>query len=129
MLLPGMQTGGLYLVGFDAAGRPLPGEPRMISTPLAWWWYAAAPRFVDLNRDGRLDILTPRAMYDFDHGVGQLIWLENPAQPDDPWIEHNITAGPDVAIDIAHLGSGASNSHGCMHACMHPRCDSHDFFL
>lgn len=103
MMLPGMNTGGLYVQHFSAEGLPT-GEPFAITATLDYWWYSMA-KFVDMNGDGRLDVLTARAMYDFDHGKGELVWLEQPGKPVPgiAWLEHQLTPGPDTFFDVADL--------------------------
>ena len=59
--------------------------------------------WVDLNGDGRKDFLTARS--NAKEGGGELLWLEHPEGGLDqtPWVEHVVTAGPDVGIECNYL--------------------------
>lgn len=56
-----------------------------------------------MNNDGRLDFITARS--DAKAGHGELLWLEHPATglSATPWVEHVVTSGPDVTINVAEI--------------------------
>lgn len=58
--------------------------------------------WVDMNGDGRKDFVTARS--NAKKGDGELLWMEHPEDPfnnnGDPWVEHVITKGPDVGIEV-----------------------------
>lgn len=59
--------------------------------------------WVDMNGDGRKDFITARA--DAHEGDGELVWFEHPEGGLDvsPWVEHVVTKGPDVGIEIDYF--------------------------
>lgn len=55
--------------------------------------------WIDLNEDGRKDFITARS--NAKAGEGQLVWFEHPEEGlEGEWIEHVITEGPDVGIEV-----------------------------
>ena len=64
------------------------------------YWYTSECHWVDMNGDGRKDLLIARARTYFDEG--RLIWLEQPDEfaldGDIAWKEHVIGEGPDGDI-------------------------------
>lgn len=90
-LVPGRSTGEIAVV------NEYTGEQFAISSPKSGYFYHRAV-FIDMNGDGRLDILTARAHKGLmGTGGGELLWLEQPAgDKKGPWQEHVIAVGPDV---------------------------------
>ena len=69
------------------------------------YWYHTV-HWIDMNNDGKKDILTSRGNQTA--GGGQLVWFEQPASNPlngDMWTEHVITSGPDVFTSIETLVS------------------------
>lgn len=99
-LVPGKSTGGVWIIpGADGEFE----KPIKISTDKKGWFYHNST-FVDMNGDGKLDVLTARATKPiFGQSGGELIWLENPGSLHLPWKEHVITKGPDVIFQIAEI--------------------------
>ena len=68
------------------------------------YWYHKG-HWVDLNGDGRKDLLIGRTNYK--PGDGRLVWLENPGRTalsdEQPWKEHIICEGPGVETNIDFL--------------------------
>ena len=79
-----------------------------ISTDRSGNFYHHA-EWLDVNGDGRLDVLAARAfksMNPFSHPESDLVWLEQPPEgAAGKWIEHQITgkAGPGVAFTVVDL--------------------------
>ncbi len=68
------------------------------------WFYHRA-HFVDMNGDGRLDILTARA-HKLQSAQAELLWLEQPASDPDAghWVEHVIAKdSTDVHFELTDL--------------------------
>lgn len=59
-----------------------------------------------MNGDGRSDIVTARGRKSLlSHGVGELVWLEQPENPAAvPWPLHLLANGPDIGIDLLPTG-------------------------
>lgn len=63
-------------------------------------------KFIDMNNDGKLDLLTARATKPlFSAPGGELLWLEQPDGADKaiPWAEHVLLEGPDVMFVADHF--------------------------
>mmetsp|Transcript_86346 Transcript_86346/g.152874 ORF Transcript_86346/g.152874 Transcript_86346/m.152874 type:complete len:433 (+) Transcript_86346:60-1358(+) len=104
-LVPSHTTGGVWIMEATATPTKLPAPVKITkdkhdSLPDSGWFYHMT-YFMDLNNDGRLDILTSRCQY----GVwpwakkrGELLWLEQPSEnalSGEPWAEHHLADGPD----------------------------------
>jgi len=109
-LVPSHTTGAIWV--FEASAHPehLPGPVKVTKDkagykPDSGWFYHYA-YLVDMNGDGKLDILTSRCEYGvwpFSEKRGELVWLQQPdAQPlsGEPWVEHNLTEGPDFLFCV-----------------------------
>lgn len=106
-LVPGKSDGNLYVIKFTGG---VASAPIALNTVKSGYFYHMTV-FVDMNGDGKLDILTARATKPlFGSGTGELLWLEQPANPTQvPWTEHVLVAGPDVIFATAEL-DGQSNT-------------------
>eukprot|EP00051_Salpingoeca_urceolata_P014863 m.189660 g.189660 ORF g.189660 m.189660 type:complete len:421 (+) comp18212_c0_seq5:173-1435(+) len=95
-LVPGKNTGGIHLIQNPRGG--VNATAKTLTVPKKDFFYHHA-EWIDINLDGRLDLLTARASKPvFGSSGGELLWLEQPAS--NPfsagWKEHVITEGPDV---------------------------------
>lgn len=87
-----------------------PGAPRRvkISEDKKGYFYHQAIT-ADINKDGRADVLAARATQPLLIGkkAGELVWFEQPASGaldgEQPWAEHVLTPGPDVAFLFTDL--------------------------
>merc|ERR1719262_735287 len=85
----------------EAAASPqnLTAPVKLTEDKKGWFYHQAY--FIDINGDGRLDILTARAQYGllpWSSKAGEMIWLEQPATEPlsgTPWVEHKLADGPD----------------------------------
>eukprot|EP00455_Lapot_gusevi_P009013 TRINITY_DN13_c0_g1_i5.p1 TRINITY_DN13_c0_g1~~TRINITY_DN13_c0_g1_i5.p1 ORF type:complete len:405 (-),score=164.36 TRINITY_DN13_c0_g1_i5:108-1322(-) len=104
-LVPGKSTGNVYVIPV------ISGTPIGLAKPKSGWFYHRA-KWVDMNGDGRLDVLTARATKPFfGSGKGELVWLEQPANDplhSVPWTEHVVQQGPDVMFCIGELDNDTS---------------------
>jgi hypothetical protein len=94
-LTPGHKTGGVYLL----AARTTSITGKVALSPSEKNWFYHHVNWVDLDGDGRLDVLAARANIDtFGRSRGELIWLRHPAVVDmyNPWEMLKLTDGPDV---------------------------------
>lgn len=108
-LVPGKSNGCVSLLGTD-------GGVIELSAPKAGWFYHRV-LWVDMNGDGKLDLLTARATKPlFGSAAGELLWLEQPATdplsgPSLPWAEHSLVTGafaPDVFFVTVDLDGDGS---------------------
>jgi hypothetical protein len=100
-LVPGRTTGEIAIVD------QISGKSHRMTTPKKDWFYHKI-EWVDINRDGRLDMIAARAKKSmFGPGVGELLWLEQPSLDAlaNPWQEHVIAQGPDVHFVSLDLNS------------------------
>lgn len=96
-LVPGRSTGSVDIVNL-ADGNTFP-----ISKQKKGWFYHRVI-WHDMNGDGRLDAVTARAKKPiFGGSDGEIVWLEQPANPLSAWPEHFITKGPDVNFVLEDL--------------------------
>jgi hypothetical protein len=97
-LVPGNSTGAVTFIDLDTR------EEFVLSTPKKGWFFHRS-EWIDMNGDGRKDILTARGMKGMLGGSGgELMWLENPGTLDgSAWKEHIIGEGPDVHFRLKDL--------------------------
>lgn len=88
-LVPGSDKGAVDLVHLEK------GKIRSLTKTKGGWFYHRS-RFIDMNADGKLDILTARAKKSLFGSGGEMLWLEQPENINDSWKEHVILEGPDV---------------------------------
>lgn len=96
-LVPGKATGGVHLV------QPENGQSYKITRDKKGYFYHRV-EFIDMNGDGRLDLLTARASKPLiGASKGELLWLEQPSSEalHSEWKEHLLGAGPDVHFRVA----------------------------
>merc|ERR1711865_874421 len=105
-LVPTHGHGGMWVMEDSAEPTHLKA-PVKISQPSvapagAGWFYHLGS-LIDMNGDGKLDVLTSRCHYDAipvpwaGKKQGFLVWLEQPASDPlngQPWVEHVLTEGP-----------------------------------
>jgi hypothetical protein len=91
-LVPGKNNGYVHVFN-SRTGEVV----RKLTKKKGGYWYHQVT-WEDMNNDGKLDIITARANKPmFGGGKGEIIWLEQPANPlTDDWKEHFIGKGPDV---------------------------------
>jgi len=108
-LVPGKSDGRVALL-------TTAGDTLTLTAPKSGWFYHRA-LWVDVNGDGKLDILTARATKPIlGSAAGELLWLEQPASdplsgPSLPWPEHSLLTGdfaPDVFFETADLDGDGS---------------------
>jgi len=109
-LVPSHTTGAIYVM--EASPEPKTQlKPVQITKNMAekkpdsGWFYHQA-HFVDMDGDGKKDVLTARCQY----GVwpwakkrGELVWLKQPetgALSGKPWEEHQLAEGPDFLFCV-----------------------------
>jgi hypothetical protein len=94
-LVPGKATGALTLIEIET------GATRHLTTPKKGWFYHRA-EWLDMNNDGRLDIVTARANKPiFGASEGELVVLTQPADARrGQWYETVLAKGPDVHFRI-----------------------------
>ncbi len=65
-----------------------------------------------MNGDGRDDIITARGHKPlFGAAAGELLWLEQPADPTaTPWPSHKLADGPDIGIDVLAGAPGSGHA-------------------
>jgi hypothetical protein len=80
-------------------------------------WFYHKGELIDMNGDGRLDIVTSRCAYSvepWNPKTGKLVWLENPGLLDStPWTEHAIQDGPDFIFEVAPQAVSGSEFGVC----------------
>jgi len=109
-LVPSHTTGAVWV--FEAAADPkhLTGPVKITKDKAGrlpdsgWFYHMAVP--LDMNGDGRLDLLTARCefgVWPWSSKQGELIWLEQPATAPlsgEPWAEHRLAGGPDFLFAV-----------------------------
>lgn len=111
-LVPSHTTGGIWIVELAEEPKVLTSGPVKITKDLKSWkpdsgWFYHQGTLVDMNGDGRLDIVTSRCAYSvepFNPKQGKLVWLEHPASgalDGTPWVEHEMQDGPDFIFEVA----------------------------
>lgn len=109
-LVPGKNPGAVVLLPLPRGGGTGRMHPLRVTTERAGWFYHRA-EWLDVNGDGRLDLLTARARKTVGRpGQGELLWLEQPEPVSgsakavgQPWEEHVLLQGPDVHFRTADL--------------------------
>lgn len=99
-LVPGKSTGGIYIAEKNQDGSF--GAVVEVSKKKSGYFYHFA-EFIDINKDGKIDILTARATKPIRAPEdGELIWLEHPTEGSwkGQWKEHFIAKGPDVSFVV-----------------------------
>lgn len=123
-LVPSHTTGGIWIVELDAEPKVLRSGPVKITKDLNSWrpdsgWFYHQGTLVDMNGDGRLDIVTSRCAYSvepWNPKQGKLVWLEHPAADalgGAPWIEHSMQDGPDFLFEIAPKAVAGTEFGAC----------------
>ncbi|XP_012936545.1 uncharacterized protein LOC101858175 [Aplysia californica] len=105
-LVPGKTYGSVSLINVDGSQS----SPKTITGGGNWFYHRV--RWVDMDKDGRLDGLTARAHKPFiGSAQGQLLWLSNPAghSIDSPWTENVIASGPDTFFEFSTLTAGGKS--------------------
>eukprot|EP00475_Leptophrys_vorax_P004872 TRINITY_DN1290_c0_g1_i1.p1 TRINITY_DN1290_c0_g1~~TRINITY_DN1290_c0_g1_i1.p1 ORF type:complete len:417 (-),score=125.51 TRINITY_DN1290_c0_g1_i1:37-1287(-) len=100
-LVPFKDTGGLYIIQ-GTNGDFGSSKPIKISTDKSGWFYHNAT-FIDINGDGKIDVLSARANKGIFSSGGELVWLENPGSVTGAWTEHVITEGPEVMFQVHEM--------------------------
>eukprot|EP00420_Gonyaulax_spinifera_P020517 CAMPEP_0197902992 /NCGR_PEP_ID=MMETSP1439-20131203/54851_1 /TAXON_ID=66791 /ORGANISM="Gonyaulax spinifera, Strain CCMP409" /LENGTH=436 /DNA_ID=CAMNT_0043524073 /DNA_START=62 /DNA_END=1372 /DNA_ORIENTATION=+ len=109
-LVPSHTTGAIWVLEAAAEPHHLNGPVKVTKDkagykPDSGWFYHLA-FLIDMNGDGKQDILTARCEYGvwpWSKKQGELIWLQ---QPDDqplsgkPWEEHHLADGPDFLFCV-----------------------------
>ncbi|ESP03661.1 hypothetical protein LOTGIDRAFT_171192 [Lottia gigantea] len=102
-LVPFKTKGAVKLM--DVSSSPAKG-PYVISDNGGDEWFYHKVQWVDMDKDGDLDILTCRAKKPIiGKSEGQLLWLENPADHSiqNVWKTHVLAIGPDVFFNYVEL--------------------------
>mmetsp|Transcript_35644 Transcript_35644/g.65325 ORF Transcript_35644/g.65325 Transcript_35644/m.65325 type:complete len:445 (-) Transcript_35644:49-1383(-) len=122
-LVPTHTMGGIWIIELSDKPEVLKTGPVKVTRdsteshlPDSGWFYHQA-YMVDMNNDGRLDILTSRcadSVEPWNPKGAKLVWLEHPASGalnGTAWVEHVIMDGPDFLFEVAppevsgsHLG-------------------------
>mmetsp|Transcript_52482 Transcript_52482/g.125411 ORF Transcript_52482/g.125411 Transcript_52482/m.125411 type:complete len:443 (+) Transcript_52482:110-1438(+) len=112
-IVPSHTLGGIWIIELSEQPRVLKEGPVKVTAdkkhspyPDSGWFYHKA-HLVDMNNDGRLDILTSRcedSVEPWNPKGAELVWLEQPAHgalDGTPWREHVIMQGPDFLFEVA----------------------------
>jgi hypothetical protein len=102
-LVPLHTNGGIYVIQVDPTDVTQEiNEQITISQEKKGFFYHTG-KWIDMNDDGRLDLLTART--NAKYGEGELLWLEHPkgGLGTAPWTEHIIDNGPDVEIEVVEM--------------------------
>lgn len=103
-LVPGKSTGAVNVLDTSS------GDLFKLTTDKNGWFYHRSV-MIDMNGDGRLDILTARATKPIiGQSKGELLWLEQPASGalEQAWTEHVISNRGDVHFRVADLDGDGS---------------------
>ena len=104
-LVPGKTNGGIYVVRMDSEDLTTVVETVEITESSSSNDYFYHMGFwVDLNGDGRKDLITARS--NAVAGEGELLWLEHPEaglDSGEPWTQHVLCNCADVGIEVVTL--------------------------
>ena len=104
-LVPGHKNGGLHIVRMDESDITKTTETVKITEKVRNYdWFYHKGVWLDLNGDGRKDLLTARS--NAKKGDGELLWLEQPEGGLDSgeyWTEHILCNCADVNFDVVEL--------------------------
>jgi len=98
-LIPGHRGGGVYIISLDPEDISKATKTQKITVDKGNYWYHTG-EWIDLNGNGRLDLLTARTDSVRGENSGELVWLEHPEDPNGEWKEHFICKGPQVFFSI-----------------------------
>ena len=101
-LVPGKKNGGMFIVRMDPTDLTKTVDTVRIAVKRSNFFYHMG-YWVDLNGDGRLDLITARS--NAKAGQGELLWLEHPENGLDLesgqfWHEHVLGNIADVAFEV-----------------------------
>ena len=102
-LIPGHKDGGIYIVRMDSTELTKTKETVKITADKKDYFYLMG-YWVDLNGDGRKDLITARS--NAKAGEGELLWLEHPEAGLDltkPWTEHILGNMADVCFEVVEM--------------------------
>lgn len=111
-LVPSHTTGGVWIAELESNPKVLKSGPVKITKDINSWrpdsgWFYHRGQLVDMNGDGRLDIVTARCAYSvepWNPKAGKMVWLEQPsanALDGTAWVEHEMQDGPDFLFEVA----------------------------
>ena len=97
-LVPGHSDGGIYVSTIaDDDIRKVENTYTIAHNKDGYFYHMG--EWIDLNGDGRKDFITAKS--NAKEGGGRLVWYEHPEEGlEGEWIEHVVTAGPDVGIEV-----------------------------
>ena len=99
-LVPGKKDGGMFVVRMDPENLTKTVDTVRITAKKNNYFYHMG-HWVDLNGDGRLDLITARS--NAKKGKGELLWLEHPEGGLDSgeyWTEHVLGNMADVIFEV-----------------------------
>ena len=102
-LVPGKKDGGMFVTRISADDITQTTETVRIAAKKNNYFYHMG-HWVDLNGDGRMDLITARS--NANAGEGELLWLEHPEGGLDSgeyWTEHILGNMADVAFEVDTL--------------------------
>jgi hypothetical protein len=97
----GHRDGGVYLLVQDKEDITKTTKTVKLTKHISDKFYHTG-HWIDMNQDGRKDLLIARADSKRRTNGGELVWLEHPAEGalDGEWVEHVICNGPDVYTSV-----------------------------
>jgi len=100
-VIPGHRDGGVFLLIQDKEDITKTTKTVKLTRFIDNVFYHTG-HWIDMNQDGRKDLLIARASATKDKNAGELVWLEHPAEGalDGEWKEHVICTGPDVYTSV-----------------------------
>lgn len=98
-LVPGRSTGAIYVMATNEANptdQATFGTLKITEDKKGWFYHRA--EWIDMNGDGRLDLVTARARVGLGgKTAGEMLWLEQPESPlAEAWKEHPLESPGDV---------------------------------